>query len=102
VTPTGGTAAQNFAATAGDLPEVTEKYQPMSLFATYLVTRDWGVTLRYEAERWAQNDFRTLGLLPAEGNGIFLGNNLDNYNARWLSVSISYRPRLLKITRPAL
>jgi hypothetical protein len=101
-TPTGGTAAQNFAATAGDLPEITQKYQPMSLFATYLLTRDWGVTVRYETERWAQNDFRTLGLLPAEGNGIFLGNNLDNYNARWLSFTVSYRPRLLRITRPAL
>jgi hypothetical protein len=74
----------------------------MSVFATYLLTRDWGMTVRYEAERWAQNDFRTLGLLPAEGNGIFLGNNLDNYDARLLTISVSYRPRLLRIARPAL
>jgi hypothetical protein len=102
LTPTGGTAAQNFAATASDLPVVTQKYQPMSLFATYLLHRDWGVTLRYETERWAQNDFRTFGLLPAEGNGIFLGNNLDDYNARFFVISVSYRPRLLRVARPAL
>jgi len=102
LTPTGGTAAQNFAATASDLPEVTQKFQPMTLFATYLVTPEWGMTLRYETERWAQNDFRTAGLVPAEGNGIFLGNNLDNYNARFITISVSYRPRLLRAARPAL
>jgi hypothetical protein len=102
LTPTGGTAAQNFAATASDLPLVTQKYQPMSLFASYVVTPDWGLTVRYETERWAQNDFRTAGLLPWEGNGVFLGNNLDNYNARFFSVSVSYRPTFLKLSRPAL
>jgi MtrB/PioB family decaheme-associated outer membrane protein len=102
LTPTGGTAAQNFAATASDLPEVTQKFQPMTLFATYLVTPEWGMTVRYETERWAQNDFRTAGLVPAEGNGIFLGNNLDNYNARFITISVSYRPRLLRTARPAL
>jgi hypothetical protein len=66
------------------------------------VTPDWGVTARYETERWAQNDFRTAGLLPAEGNGVFLGNNLDNYNARFFTFSVSYRPHLLRIPRPAL
>ena len=102
LTPTGGTAAQNFAATASDLPEVTQKFQPMSLFATYLVTPEWGMTFRYGTERWAQNDFRTFGLVPAVGNGIFLGNNLDDYKARFFTVSVSYRPRVLRAARPAL
>ena len=101
-TPTGGTATQNFNATASDLPLVTQKYQPMSLFATYLVRSDWGLTVRYDTERWAQNDFRTLGLVPAEGNGIFLGNNLDDYNAGYFTISVTYRPRVLRLTRPAL
>ncbi len=100
--PAGGTAAQNFAATASDLPLVTQKYQPMSIFATFLVTPEWGLTARYQTERWAQNDFRTLGLLPAEGSGIFLGNNLDDYKAQWFTISVSYHPRLLRQTRPAL
>ncbi len=102
LTPTGGTAAQNFNATASDLPLVTQKFQPMTLFATYFVTPEWGMTLRYQTERWAQNDFRTLGLTPAVGNGIFLGNNLDDYSARFLTISVSYRPRLLRQARPAL
>lgn len=102
LTPTGGTATQNFNATASDLPEVTQKYQPMSLFARYLVTPEWGMTVRYQTERWAQNDFRTLGLHPAEGNGIFLGNNLNDYNASYITVSVSYRPHLLRVPRPAL
>jgi len=102
LTPTGGTAAQNFAATASDLPEVTQAFQPMTLFATYVLTPEWGMTFRYEAERWSQNDFRTAGLVPAEGNGIFLGNNLDNYDARFFTISVSYRPRVLRLARPAL
>lgn len=102
LTPTGGTAAQNFSATASDLPEVTQQYQPMSLFATLLVTPDWAMTLRYDTERWAQNDFRTLGLQPAEGNGIFLGNNLDDYRARYFTIVMTFRPSLLRVARPAL
>ena len=101
-TPTGGTATQNFNATASDLPLVTQKYQPMSLFATYLVQSDWGLTVRYDTERWAQNDFRTLGLVPAEGNGIFLANNLDDYRAGYFTISVTYRPRVLRLSRPAL
>ena len=102
LTPTGGTATQNFNATASDLPEVRQKLQPMTIFATYLLTSEWGMTLRYETERWSQNDFRTSGLRPAEGNGIFLGNNLDDYNAGWVTFSLSYRPQLLRLPRPAL
>ena len=102
LTPTGGTATQNFAATASDLPLVTQKFQPMMLFATYFVTPEWEMTFRYETERWAQNDFRTLGLQPSTGNAIFLGNNLNDYNARFITISISYRPRLRRVARPAL
>jgi hypothetical protein len=100
--PTGGTATQNFNATASDLPEVTQSFQPMALFANWLLTPDWSLILRYETERWAQYDFRTAGQLPAEGNGIFLGNNLDDYNARFFIVSVSYRPSLLRVARPTL
>jgi Protein of unknown function (DUF3374). len=102
LTPSGGTPTQNFNATASDLPEVTQKFQPMNLFATYFVTPEWGMTVRYQTERWAQNDFRTLGARLAEGTGIFLGNNLDDYSARFLTISVSYRPRLLRVARPAL
>ena len=102
LTPTGGTATQNFNATASDLPVVTQQYQPMSVFATYLVSSQWTMTVRFDNERWSQNDFRTLGLLPAEGNGIFLGNNLDDYRAAYFTLALTYRPTLLRIPRPAL
>jgi len=39
---------------------------------------------------------------PAEGNGIFLGNNLNDYNARFITISVSYRPSLRRVARPAL
>ena len=102
LTPAGGTATQNFNATASDLPEVTQNFQPMSLFASWLLNPDWSLNLRYETERWSQYDFRTYGQLPAEGNGIFLGNNLDDYNARFFTMSVSYRPSLRRVARPAL
>ncbi len=37
LTPAGGTAAQNFAATAGDLPLITQKFRPTSVFLSYRV-----------------------------------------------------------------
>jgi MtrB/PioB family decaheme-associated outer membrane protein len=102
LTPSGGTAAQNFAATASDLPLVTQKYHPASIFASYVLRPEWTMTARYYIETWSQNDFRTSGLLPSEGGAIFLGNNLDNYTARYFTISFSYRPELLRFPRPAL
>jgi MtrB/PioB family decaheme-associated outer membrane protein len=101
-TPTGGTAAQNLAATATDLPKVTQELQPIAFFLSYQHSPSWGITLRYQVERYDQNDFRTLDLLPAEGNGIFLGNDFPSYNAQFLTVSLTYRPRALGLGRSAL
>jgi len=101
-TPTGGTTTQNLAATASDLPVITQNLQPMSLFARYHLSADWAATLRVQTERYDQNDFRTLGLLPAEGNGIFLGNNFENYNVTYVILTVSFRPSLLKLTRPPI
>lgn len=102
LTPTGGTATQNFAATASNLPLVKQRYHPISVYASYVLHPEWAMTVRYHVETWAQNDFRTQGLLPSEGGAIFLGNNYDNYSARWLTISVSYRPEILRIPRPAL
>ncbi|HEV8217336.1 MAG TPA: MtrB/PioB family outer membrane beta-barrel protein [Gemmatimonadaceae bacterium] len=101
-TPTGGTSAQNIAATASDLPVVTQNLQPMSIFARYHMSSDWAATLRIQTERYDQNDFRTLGLLPAEGNGIFLGNNFENYNVTYVVLTFSFRPALLRGARPPI
>ena len=47
-------------------------------------------------------DFRTTGLQPATGNHVFLGNDLRNYGARYLTVALSYRPGLLKRSRSTM
>jgi MtrB/PioB family decaheme-associated outer membrane protein len=59
-TPSGGTVAQNYNATAYDFPEVWSKKWPLALFLSYRYTADWGMTLRYQMETYRQNDFRTL------------------------------------------
>lgn len=102
LTPSGGTATQNFAATASDLPLVKQRYHPISVFASYVLRPEWAMNVRYRFETWAQNDFRTEGLRPSEGGAIFLGNNLDNYSAKYFTISISYRPEVLRMPRPAL
>jgi hypothetical protein len=101
-TPAGGTAAQNLAATASDLPEITQKFRPVTLFLRYQYSANWAATLHYQTERYEQNDFRTLNLLPAEGNGIFLGNDFTNYNTQFMTFSLTYRPRALRFGRSAL
>lgn len=60
VTPTGGTVAQNYSATAFDFPEVWSKKRPLMLSLNYTYTADWGMTLRYQMETYKQSDFRTL------------------------------------------
>jgi hypothetical protein len=102
LTPAGGTASQNFAATASDLPAIDYSFEPFSLFVTYQYSEAWATTLRYQGEIYDQKDFRTLGLLPYEGGGVFLANDYLKYNVRYLTVTFSYRPRLLKIGRSAL
>ena len=92
---------------------------------------NWGVTLRYQAENYTQNDFRTLapiftsttlagltpnvnftGNLPGNvgattgtntGQYHFLGNNYNPYQANWLTFTISWHPSALplEVGRPA-
>lgn len=59
-TPTGGTVAQNYSATAFDFPEVWSKKRPLMLSLRYTYSADWGMALRYQMETYDQSDFRTL------------------------------------------
>jgi hypothetical protein len=102
LTPTGGTAAQNTSATAASFPEVTQRLQPLTLYVRRSLTPAWAMTLRYHGEIYNQSDFRTLNLSPATGNYIFLGNNLSNYDARFLTITLSYRPGLIRLGRSTL
>jgi MtrB/PioB family decaheme-associated outer membrane protein len=100
--PSGGTAAQNGSATAMDFPEMTQKLQPLTLYVRYLVMREWAMTLQYQSDYYNAYDFRTTGLQPATGNHVFLGDDLRNYGARYLTVMLSYRPGLLKHGRSTM
>lgn len=99
LTPTGGTAAQNLAATAVDFPEVSQKLNPMMMYLRYQYSSTWGVTARYQIETYEQNDFRTQNLASSVGNHIFLANNYQNYDAGWLTLLVSYRPLALPFSR---
>jgi hypothetical protein len=102
VAPTGGTAAQNTSATATDFPEVAQTLQPFNAFARYYLRPEWALILRYQAELYGQTDYRTSGLQPATGNFVFLGNNFMNYNARFLTISVSYRPSPIRFGRSTI
>lgn len=128
-TPAGGTAAQNLAATAQDWPEVSQRLEPMSLGLRYRYSSDWAVSFRYQMEKYAQTDFRTVapvftttglngdpllpvGFLPGDlpgtigqvagtntGQYHFLGNNFHPYTANYLTLLISYHPALIPFAR---
>jgi hypothetical protein len=128
-TPTGGTVAQNLAATAQDWPEVKQRLEPMSLGVRYHYSSDWAMTLRYQMEKYSQTDFRTVApvftttglngapLLPVgfssgdlpgtigqvagsnTGQYHFLGNNFHPYTANWFTLLISYHPALIPFAK---
>ena len=117
-TPTGGTAAQNLSATVENYPEVKQNLKPIMLAVRYSFSPDWGMTLRYQDERYKRTDFRTsmplfapfLGLngsLPGSigaaagstGQYHFLSNAYQPYTASWLTLTVSYRPSALPFTR---
>jgi MtrB/PioB family decaheme-associated outer membrane protein len=128
-TPTGGTAAQNLAATAQDWPEVKQRLEPVSLSLRYHYSSEWAMTLRFQMEHYSQTDFRTVapvfttdglnaspplavGFLPGDlpgtigqiagsntGQYHFLGNNFHPYTANWLVLMVSYHPALIPFER---
>ena len=127
--PTGGTAAQNLSATAQNWPEVSQRLQPVSLAVRYHYSSDWAMTLRFQMEKYSQNDFRTIApvftttglngapLLPVgfasgdlpgtigqvagsnTGQYHFLGNNFHPYSANWLTLLVSYHPALIPFAK---
>ncbi len=101
-TPSGGTASRNTAALAYDFPMVTESLQPLSLYLQYRLSTDWSFTARYQNELYSQNDYETGTLKPSTGNFVFLGNNYQNYNAQFFTLTFTFRPGALRTLRPTL
>ncbi|HTL06537.1 MAG TPA: MtrB/PioB family outer membrane beta-barrel protein [Gemmatimonadales bacterium] len=102
ITPTGGTTAQNANAVASNWPDITQKWVPASAYLQGRIVQEWYATVRLTSDVFSKKDFRTDGLKPATGADIFLGNDYRDYTARFLSFTISYRPRLLRVGRSAL
>jgi MtrB/PioB family decaheme-associated outer membrane protein len=107
ITPTGGTAAQDRSATAVDLPEVSQTLQPMGTYVRYRFRPEWAFTLRYYGELYTQRDYKTLGVNPATATSatalfLFLGNNFQNYDARYFTFSFTYRPQAIRVGRTTL
>ena len=101
-TPIGGTAAQNTAAKAANFPPVTQNMQPVNLFVRYRFAPDWAFTVRYQGELFSQNNYETATLVPSTGRFLFLGDNYQNYDARFLTITFSFHPGILHVGRSTL
>jgi len=117
--PTGGSASDIANATAADYPEVTQKLEPVNLWVSYKLNAEWSTTVRFQTERYNQNDWRTAFTGPtsaayrpqianattAAGTApqyVFLGNQYTSYYAPLLTITMTYRPSLLRFGRSAL
>jgi MtrB/PioB family decaheme-associated outer membrane protein len=102
VAPSGGTAAQNAAATAMSFPAATQELEPFTLDVRYVVSPDWSLTARFQGEHFTNYNFQTTGLAPATGNYVFQGNSLLPYDAAYFTFMVSFRPGLIKRPRSAI
>jgi MtrB/PioB family decaheme-associated outer membrane protein len=94
LTPTGGTPHQNESAVAMDYPETSYRFNPVGVFVRYQVNANWQLISNYRQERFESVDFRTNGLQPSAGQDLFMGNDLLDYRASLLSVTVRYSPRI--------
>jgi MtrB/PioB family decaheme-associated outer membrane protein len=92
-TPTSGTPVQNAAATVRPFPDLEDSLLRVEASLRYFLTRNWSVALGYIFERFDQTDFRTDTLNPfVPGSAsIWLGNDLKDYSAHILAMSVAYR-----------
>jgi hypothetical protein len=102
ITPQGGATSRNTAALAYNFPMVTQTLQPLNLYMRYQFHPDWAFTMRYQGELFLQNNYETNYLKPVTGRFLFLGNNFQNYDARYFTFTFSYKPGMLKVLRSTL
>jgi hypothetical protein len=93
VRPTSGTAAQRANATVRPWPDLKDSLLRVDASLRYYFTKSWRFTLGYIFERFDQTDFRTDTLNPfVPGSAsIWLGNDLKDYTAHILVMSVGYR-----------
>jgi hypothetical protein len=96
-TPTGGTAANNLNATAGNWDPISRKIQRIDGSVRYRVASNWSATVTYGFQKLTESDFRTDGLVPAfiapgaNWNGdLTLGNDILPYRANYITITMGY------------
>ncbi len=88
LTPTPAAAS----ATAVNFPAIEDTLNRLEAFLRYHFWKNWTAKLQYVFESFQKTDFRTDHLLPSEGTtNIFLGNDLKNYDAHILALTLAYR-----------
>jgi MtrB/PioB family decaheme-associated outer membrane protein len=91
--PTGGTAAQNTSATAQRFPAFEDSLVHLEAALIYHFLKNWSAKVGYMFEMFENNDWRTNQLNPfiPGVSSIWLGNNLRDYTAHMMGVSVAYR-----------
>ena len=88
LTPTPAAAS----ATAVNFPAIEDTLNRLEAFLRYHFGKNWTAKLQYVFESFQKTDFRTDQLVPSEGTtNIFLGNDLKNYDAHILGLTLAYR-----------
>jgi hypothetical protein len=101
-TPAGGTASNRLAAAASTFPTVKQLIQLATIGVSYRVSPMWMANARLQGELYSQDDYRTDNLKPAVGPQFYMGNYFMDYNAQFLTVSLTYRPQVSKGARSVL
>ena len=93
MTPVSGTAAQDAAATAKPFPAFTDMLVRVDAALIYHFDKNWSAKLGYAFEMFEKTDWRTDTLNPfiPGVSSIWLANDLRNYTAHMMGVTLAYR-----------
>lgn len=94
ITPVSGTAAQNATATAKPFPAFQDTLIRVEASLIYHFLKNWSARVGYAFEKFDKNDWRTDTLNPYMGvSSIWLGNDLRNYTAHMMGLTLAYQFR---------
>ena len=92
--PTSGTAAQNLTATAKPMPAFEDNLFRLDTGLRYHFSKAWTLGFAYAFESFTKHDWRTDTLnpfLPGVVSSIWLGNDVKNYTAHIVALTLGYR-----------
>lgn len=94
LTRAGVTAAQLATARAKPIPAFEDELFRLEAAVKYHFTKAWTATVGYAWESFSKHDWRTDALnpfVPEAPGGLWQGNDLKNYSAHLVGVTLSYR-----------